>query len=174
MRVIRLSLVSVLIVVVLGAPASAGRQGPTWSSSTDGLPVSTLAGQWTTISEREVHLDIAGGHAAGAKTTFEASWVSPYTSKGEVPEYSGGLFINSMNELGDDIYLKDFWRFRYKGEEWSPWFRERFKLRPGWTGMGFSMGFMSFSEDQVKFEWRLKGTIIGTAEIDGYADFWVN
>lgn len=40
--------------------------------------------------------------------------------------------------------------------------------------MGFSMGFMNFSEDQVKFEWRLKGTITGPAEIDGYADFWVN
>jgi hypothetical protein len=138
------------------------------------MPISALAGRWTTSSEREVHLDFAGGHAAGEKTTFEASWVSPYTSKGEVPEFSGDLSISSMNAFGKDIFLTDMFRFRYKGKPWSPWFRHRSKLKPGWTGLGSGMAFMSFGKAEVKFEWRLKGTITGPAEIDGYADFWVN
>lgn len=167
---------SLLLVSLLGNPVAARPTGPTWESHTEGSAVSTLQGWWTESDDsREVTLNFAGGHAVGSKTSFKATWLSPFTTADAEPEYELALELNNMNELGENIGLVSLFRYRLKGEPWSSWFRDRFTLEPGWNFLGMGSSFMCLGDcGRVKFEWRLEGTIMAPTEIDGHAQLRVN
>lgn len=171
----RLLMCLVISLVLLPQSASAREAGATWKSETEGSPVSTLQGEWTTnASGRKVELNFVGGHLVHAGTTFRASWVTPYTTKGERARFESQFELQNLNEVGKSIPLAESFRFRRKGHRWSGWIVSRTKLRPGSTALGSASWFEGGSSVQTRFEWRLTGSIKAPTYLEGSGVFRVN
>ena len=167
----------VLLIVLLVLPAGAVfAKTPTFTSTTEGSPVSTLTGTWMeSEGGRRATLEIAGGQVIGAGTRFKASWVTPWTTAGKRPSFDGTFNFESMNALGDAYRLRWEIRFRVRGERWSPWLSHSFGMRAGTlTGTGGGSSFGSFSKERYRFEWRLSGKIVKPTTLQGTIDLTVN
>lgn len=164
-----------LVVLALPQAASAREPGPTWESETQGAPVSTMQGRWIESDDgRDLELLFAGGHLIEAGTTFTATWLTPFTSKGKRARFEHSYELENQNHLGKNIILTRSFRFRHKGEKWWPWMTSRFNLKPGSTYMGGGALFGGGSKGQVQFEWRFSGTIEAPTYLRGSAIFSIN
>lgn len=175
--VFRRSLTTLLAIGVLYLPSAAHARepGPTWRSETTGSPVSTMQGRWTESDDgRTVELTLIGGHLVEAGTTFEATWLTPFTTKGETPRFESSYEFENHNDLGDVIHLTQGFRFREKGGEWWPWFTNTHKLRAGTNFVGGTSMFGGGRRKQMQFEWRLTGTIEAPTYLKGSASFSIN
>src|SRR5688572_10952204 len=118
----RLALVVACLVVATATPAVA-RDDPYFESHSDGSPVDTLQGQWTTEpGGRAIHLEIMGGHLSGTKTWFRAGWVSPFTPKGQEASFEMTYDFSAFN-IGKKMALTSRFRWQQPGRPWSSWHR---------------------------------------------------
>lgn len=166
---------SLIACLVLSTGVATARP-PTFTSTTEGSPVSTLQGTWTeTDGGRTAALQMAGGQLIGAGTRFKASWVTPWTTKGKRPSFTGSFNFESMNQLGDAYRLHWQIRFRVRGEKWSPWLRHSFGMRAGtFSGTGGGSAFGSFSKESYRFQWRLTGRVVKPTTLQGDVELRVN
>jgi hypothetical protein len=166
--------------VLLIAPWSSTFAGenPYFVTGTDGAPAGTLVGAWETSADgRSVELELVGGHVVGTKTWFEAGWVSPWTTAGEQATFDSKAEFSSLNQLGETIRFESKMRWRDKNGPWSAWSRFPMKLEiedGSWAGMGFGSGFGTGSRGSMRFEWRVRGVLKATAELDGVISLTVN
>lgn len=168
-----LALFTALLVLPAGAVAA---KTPTFTSTTGGSPASTLVGTWTESEDgRRATLEMAGGQMIGSGTKFKAAWVTPWTTAGKRPSFTGTFNFESMNELGEAYRLRWDIRFRVRGERWSPWLTHSFGMRAGtFTGTGGGSAFGSFSKESYRFEWRLSGRMVKPTTLQGTVDLRVN
>lgn len=167
----------VLVACFLGLPsASAAAATPTFRSSTEGLPAGTIQGIWSETEEgRAVSLQLGGGHLVAARTKFRAGWLTPWTTRGQFPEFNGSFAFESMNQLGEHYRLNWEMRFRQRGEEWGSWFKHSFGFKGGsYSATGGGSAFGSFSKESYRFEWRLSGKVLKTTTLQGQIDLRVN
>lgn len=172
----RLAIVTACFLIATGSPASA-RDDPYFESHTDGTPASTLVGQWVVDpGGRSVHLELHGGHAAGARTWFRAGWLTPWTTAHETARFEGNYEFSSLNQLGETIRFTISFRFRDKGEPWSRWMpRDPFPIQGGSSGgMGGGSIFESGDHRPMRFEWKIRGVLRGPASLDGTIELSVN
>jgi hypothetical protein len=171
----RILIIVVLCVVGLPQVAQAREPGATWESETAGLPASTLQGQWVESDDgRSLELVFVGGHLIQSDTTFSATWLTPFTTKGKRPRFEHSYEIENGNSLGKDIKLVQSFRFRSKGEKWWPWMSYEQRLKPGWSFLSGGSIFGGGSKRPVQFEWRLSGTIEAPTYLRGSATFSIN
>ena len=166
-----------LVGALLAAPqaALAREIGTSWTSETEGLPASTLQGSWAEEpGGRRVSLNFAGGHVAQAGTTFEARWVTPFTSKGKRPKFETSFELENINEAGQAVVIEESFRYRVKGERWTGRFIMTTKLRRGMNYFGGSSSFLSLRKTPVQFEWILSGKLKAPATLRGSVDLWIN
>ena len=162
-------------VTLLPSAAQAREPGPTWHSETDGVPVSTMQGHWTVSDDgRSLELVFAGGHLIQAGTTFEATWLTPFSSEGQRPRFESSYEMENLNQLGEDIELVHSFRFRSKGERWFPWITFKTKLRPGFNSAGGGSSFSGGPRRPAQVEWKLTGTITAPTYLRGSAVFSIN
>lgn len=162
-----------------GASAFARDENPYFESNSEGAPVSTLVGSWTSSSdERGVELGLVGGHGVGDRTWFKAGWLTPWTTRGEPASFESMSEFRSLNTLGDTIRFFVKMRWRDKGKPWGPWRRFPMDLEMeggSWGGMGFGSFFGSGPHGRsMRFEWHIRGVMTGTAELDGTISLAVN
>lgn len=170
-----LYLVLIAYLLVLPQAVSAREVGPTWSSETNGLPTSTTQGHWTVSADgRSVELIFAGGHLIEAGTTFRATWLTPFTAKGEKANFVTSYELENENSLGENIKITQSFRWREKGKPWWPWMTQGHSLKPGATYMGGGSEFMSGAKEQVQFEWRWVGRIVAPTYLRGSAQLSIN
>jgi len=166
------------IMVVTAMPAGAATNNPYFKTGSEGAPASTLVGRWDTSADgRTVGLQLVGGHVVGGKTWFEAGWVSPWTAIGKRASFESNAEFSSLNTVGESIRFEAKLRWRDKGGAWAPWQRFPMDLEiegGSWGGMGFGSGFGSGSRGSMRFEWRVRGVLTATAELDGTISLSVN
>jgi hypothetical protein len=169
------------LAVLLLAPTSstlAAGDNPYFETGSDGAPASTLVGRWDTSDDgRTVELALVGGHLVGGKTWFEAGWVSPWTTAGKRASFESNAEFSSLNILGESIHFETKMRWREQGGAWALWqrFPADLKIEGGsWGGMGFGSGFGAGSRDSMRFEWKVRGVLRATAELDGTISLTVN
>lgn len=173
----RRSVLAAFLVLLLSLPQAAwGREtGPTWRSRTKGLPASTMQAQWTESNGgRSAELTFAGGHLVQTGTTFRATWLSPFTSKGKRARFEDEYELENWNDFGKSIETEMSFRFREKGERWTQWWTFSYKLKPGRTFMGGATMFFTDRKGQMQFEWRFSGKIKAPTYLRGSATFKVN
>ena len=173
----RLRFLAAVSALLLSLPqaALARETGPTWHSETTGLPVSTMQGQWTeSDGGRSAELSFFGGHLIQPWTTFKATWLSPFTSKGERASFEDEYELENENNFGKSIDTKMSFRFRNKGELWTQWWTFAYKLKPGRNFLGGATMFFTDQKGQMQFEWRMTGKIKAPTYLRGSATFKVN
>ena len=170
----RLFALLIALAVLHAGPAAA--KSPTFRSSSEGSPASTLLGTWTESEDgRNVLLQIGGGQVLGAGTKFTAAWETPWTSRGKRPRFDGTFNFESFNNLGESYRLNWEIRYRARGKKWSPWLRHSFGFREGtFSGTGGGSAFGSFSRESYRFQWKLTGKITKPTTLMGAVDLRVN
>jgi hypothetical protein len=166
----------VALLMFLAPAAHAGEpQGKTyWHAETNGLPVSSEAGAWIDAEGPTVELQFTGGHLLGAGTSFEARWLSPYTSKGKPARFEGSWELDNYNDLGDEIDIRSAFRFKERGDAWSEWIEMNQVFKPGRNFMGAGEGYIGGLPRQTRFEWRLTAAIKAPTYLSGGAALSVN
>ena len=152
------------------APARAASDNPFWRVETN-LPLETIQGEWTVAeSGRSAALSFEGVNVTGQETTFSAGWRSPWVK-------ASHLEVGELNVVADPIAAGDFkvmTRIQAKRRGWGPWF----KLPMSWADGGGNYLWMgaasSSSRGLVRYDWKMIGTVIGTAHIEGSAEISVN
>lgn len=166
-----------LIVAVLTASGMSGVQAandePSFRSGSDGLPAGTLAGHWTKVNDKTYQLDIAGGHVQGTRTWFEASWVSPWTTKGEMAEFNLSYDFSAAN-AGNKLEFKSQYRFQARGEAWSPWHKH--PAMPYEDTLSFWGGGSGFGStgSPLRFDWRATGSVKDPSLLKGWIEVSIN
>lgn len=168
-----------LIAAVLAQPVQAApissQSRTEFKSETQGLPVGTEIGQWVVRDEgKTAELIFKGGHLLGTGTTFVATWVTPFTPGDETPSYEGAFEFSNHNELGRAVELVESFRYRDRGERWSPWRTSRSKLDPGFSAGGSGTSVLAVGTWSMQFQWRLKGRIIAPTYLEGHFEGRVN
>jgi len=160
---------------VLPSPALAAPErdpGPYWHAETEGSPVTTEIGQWQQSADgRTVRLEFQGGHVIGTNTKIIAGWLTPFTTRREVPRFELSYEMTNYNDLGQDIRQVHMFRFRDRGDEWWPWIRwPKDPLSPGTHYVGGVMGFEGHKKRQMQFEWRIKIFIEAPTYLGGFVE----
>lgn len=155
------------------ASSSEERAETSWRSETDGSPVATVTGSWSEVGERD-RVDFEGVHILGARTSFEARWLSPWvtwTASDPVGfESSGEMSFESTTAR--TIKIVAMMRAKKKGHPWGQWMKVRYSSRGTSGGAGWGMGTASFvggkaPPERLRYEWRLLGEVTGVTRLDG-------
>ncbi len=171
-----LLIAAVLAQPVQASPAIRSRSRTEFKSESQGLPIGSEIGQWVVRDEgKTAELIFKGGHLLGTGTTFVATWVTPFTPGDETPSYEGAFEFSNHNELGQTVELVQSFRYRDRGERWSPWRTFRRKLGRGLSAGGSATFFVAFGSTwSMQFQWRLKGRIIAPTYLEGHFEGRVN
>lgn len=153
-------------------PASAGTA--TFASATSGSPVSTLQGRWKEPADgRSAKLQVVGGNASTATTTFTATWTSPYVkARKGLTQMGFGGGQDEARLLAGTGRLSVAVRMRVRGDSWSPWFsfprngaltQGDLELSSGVNGGGLGVIWIGRAKPPaMQFQWRLTGRFEGT------------
>lgn len=170
-----------LVIAFLALPVpgiEARGDNPYFETRSEGSPIDTLMGSWTTSSDgREVSLEMVGAHVAGDRTWFEAGWLTPWTTKGQAASFETEFGFSSLNQLGETIRFHVRMRWRERKQPWGSWRSSPFPMEMeggSWSGVGGGSGFLTMSRRSMRFEWQIRGVMTGTAELDGSITLSVN
>ena len=160
-----LSLLSLLVV-----PAQAAADNPYWKVETN-VPVKTIQGEWNVAeSGKRATLEFQGANLIAQETTFTAGWLSPWVR-------ATHLEVGEFNVVADPIAsgsLKVMTRIQVKGQGWGPWFRLPMSWADGGGGYLWAGGASTFGRHLVRYDWKMIGTVTGTAHIEGSAEVSVD
>lgn len=115
-------------------------------------------------------MSFEGVNVTGQETTFSAGWRSPWVK-------ASHLEVGELNVVADPIAAGDFkvmTRVQAKGTSWGAWFQLPMSWADGggsylWVGLASSR-----SRRLVRYDWKMIGTVTGTAHVKGTAEISVD
>lgn len=179
MRKLVVLAVALTVALIPGGTSWSGpeRAKSSWTSETEGSPVATIDGGWSVTDGGVDRVDFRGPHVVGARTTFEARWLSPWVrvTSARPAEIATEGGLEYVQAPATAVEVAEQVRVREKGGRWSRWFGFRLPNEGTWGGVLWASASMSVSSGKprarnLRFEWRLVGEAEAVSHLEGWAE----